>query len=135
MEVCPHFRCSHTALLLVVEGPLNHLKQSSVQFQKPRKFNFKPGSSYGIATPLLQDAHGAAGSFSPDPTGATGPTSVGLAGSVMQFTCRYLDSKRRHLVFFCSLSDKSQIAVAPLWPPFWKTVNQASRPIFTERLM
>eukprot|EP00667_Euglena_gracilis_P001144 EG_transcript_1144 len=41
--------------LLVVEGPLNNLKQSAVQFQKPRKFNFKPGSSYGIATPLMQD--------------------------------------------------------------------------------
>eukprot|EP01012_Entosiphon_sulcatum_P063170 TRINITY_DN9022_c0_g1_i1.p1 TRINITY_DN9022_c0_g1~~TRINITY_DN9022_c0_g1_i1.p1 ORF type:complete len:1027 (-),score=174.55 TRINITY_DN9022_c0_g1_i1:117-2867(-) len=36
----------------VVEGPLNNLKQSIVQFQKPRKFTAKFGSGYGIASPL-----------------------------------------------------------------------------------
>jgi regulator of nonsense transcripts 1 len=42
--------------LLVVEGPLNNLRQSAVQFQKPRKFIFKPGSTYAIATPLMHEA-------------------------------------------------------------------------------
>eukprot|EP01004_Peranema_trichophorum_P001106 NODE_112_length_3655_cov_37.138732_g94_i0.p1 GENE.NODE_112_length_3655_cov_37.138732_g94_i0~~NODE_112_length_3655_cov_37.138732_g94_i0.p1 ORF type:complete len:728 (-),score=118.34 NODE_112_length_3655_cov_37.138732_g94_i0:511-2694(-) len=39
--------------LCVVEGPLNSLKQSAVQFQKPRKFTEKAGSAYGIAAPLV----------------------------------------------------------------------------------
>ena len=39
--------------MCVVEGPLNNLAQSAVQFEKPRKLTGKAASAYGIAAPLI----------------------------------------------------------------------------------